>query len=228
MLSMIEKRNNLLKVINKTKSILKSHSLLIGSLLVIAGISFLTIDFKGNEDFKRQEQNLIEEFLISEPDDIIIDSSGKIIENNSTYKTPYIAVIEIPSINLRSGMVDLASSENNTDKHIQILSPSDFPNVTNGNFILAGHSGSGRVAYFKNLIKVKKNDLVFIYYEGIKYIYQVVNIYNQTKNGQIVIHRDNNKTTLTLTTCHSYDKKKQLVVIAELIGTNTYYGGEYK
>ena len=40
-----------------------------------------------------------------------------------------------------------------------------MPDKENGNVILAGHSGSGRTAFFKNLYKLETDDEVSIFYE---------------------------------------------------------------
>lgn len=221
MLSMIKEKLN-----NFTKSIflfIKSRSVLIGSLIIIVGTSLLIFDIYDNKQFEKNEQEEIKEFLIGEPDDVVLDSDGEVIENN--YNPKYIAVIEIPSIKLKGGMVNPASKDNNVNKHIQIIKGSNFPNVVNGNFILAAHSGRGKAAYFSNLNKVKLGDLIYIYYSGTEYFYKVTNKYTQAKTGKVAIHRDKDATTLTLITCLSSNiKKEQLVVIAELIGINAYGG----
>lgn len=40
-----------------------------------------------------------------------------------------------------------------------------MPDKENGNVILAGHSGSGRTAFFKNLYKLETDDEVSIFME---------------------------------------------------------------
>ena len=112
--------------------------------------------------------------------------------------------------------------DNNIDYHVQILKPSDFPDVLNGNFILAAHSGSGSIAYFKNLYKVELNDIARVIYDGKRYTYKVVNIYKEDKDGSVGIYRDKNKTTLTLITCSKNDKNHQTIYIFELIGVEGY------
>ena len=46
------------------------------------------------------------------------------------------------------------------------MKESTYPDIANGNFILAGHSGSGKVAFFKNLYKLSQDDEVSIFYQG--------------------------------------------------------------
>ena len=108
------------------------------------------------------------------------------------------------------------SSENNVNKNVAIMSPSSYPDVDKGNFILAAHNGNGWNSYFRNLYKLKVKDIAYIYYKGVKYTYEVVSIYKVKKTGTVEIFRDLNKTTLTLITCTKGDKTSQTVLILEL------------
>lgn len=134
----------------------------------------------------------------------------------------YIAFLEIPKINLNQGLLTKTSFYNKVDYHIQILNIADYPDIINGNFILAGHSGTSNVAYFKNLYKLTIKDQAKVYYQSKVYTYEIVNIYNQEKNGSINIYRNKDKTTLTLITCTKDDKNSQTIYILELIGVETY------
>ena len=73
-----------------------------------------------------------------------------------TSTTDYIALIKIPKINLKKGLCNINSKCNNVNQNIQILKDSDYPNVDGGNFILAGHSGTRNISYFKNLENMYK------------------------------------------------------------------------
>src|SRR5574344_2134110 len=59
-------------------------------------------------------------------------------------------------------------------------------------------------------------------YNNINYTYKVVNKYLEIKDGDIVIHRNKNISTLTLTTCSPDSKGNQLVVISELVEKTNY------
>lgn len=144
------------------------------------------------------------------------------IKKEETKKENYIALLEIPSISLTQGFYAKNSKLNNVDKNIQILKKSDMPDKKNGNTILASHSGNCSVCYFKNLYKIKEKDLINIYHKDIKFTYQVVKKYLEEKDGDIWIKKDNNKTTLTLTTCSQQEKGKQIVIIANLIKQENY------
>lgn len=129
----------------------------------------------------------------------------------------YIGKLEIPKIGLDRGFVSKNSKDNNVDKNITIIKESQFPNVKGGNFIIAGHSGTGPLAYFNDLYKLKKGDRIYVHYKDKKYAYKIVNIYKQKKTGTIKIYRNKKKTTLTLVTCTNNNKNTQTIYIAEQI-----------
>lgn len=132
-------------------------------------------------------------------------------------KTNYIGTLEISKINLKKGFVDPSSKYNNISYNVTIIQGSQFPDVEKGNFILAAHSGTANISYFRNLYKLKIGDTAVVTYKNKKYTYKIVNIYYQTKQGYVGIRRDVNKSTLTLITCTKDNKKSQTVYIAELI-----------
>ena len=129
----------------------------------------------------------------------------------------YIGTIEISKINLKKGFVDPSSKYNNIQYNVTILKGFDYPDVENGNFILAAHSGTGIHSYFKDLYKLKNDDTVVITYKNKKYTYKIVKIYMQKKQGYLTIYRNVKKTTLTLITCTKDNKTSQTVYIAELV-----------
>lgn len=149
--------------------------------------------------------------------DIVIEQPKE--ETTPTSNINYIGILKIDKINLEKGFVDKMSPYNNVDINIQILKDSDMPDDDNGNVILAGHSGSGKTAYFRNLYKLGKEDLISIFYKGYEYKYKVVNIYDIDKIGTAHIIRNANKNTLTLITCR--DKtEKQIIIICEFYERN--------
>src|SRR5574344_1048825 len=188
----------------------KSRFIKIGSLFLITGIGLISFKIISNYSIKYNEGKHIDEFF------------KELKEETSATSYSYIGVLEIPSISVKRGFVESNNKYNNVNYNIQILDGSDMPNITNGNFIIAGHSGSGRVSYFKNLNKLNNDDVIYIYYENIKYTYKVVNKYLEIKDGDIVIHRNKNISTLTLTTCSPDSKGNQLVVISELVEKTNY------
>ena len=145
--------------------------------------------------------------------------TASIIEESKESSEPlyeYIGVLEIPSINFKRGFLDINDKNNTVSKNIQVLNGSEYPDVVNGNFMIAGHSGSGGIAFFKNLYKLSKGEESYIYYKNKKYIYKMIESYEVQKTGIVPIKNYENKTILTLITC-SQDESKQIVFINELV-----------
>lgn len=207
----------------KNKKKFKSQFLVIGSLSILVGISIIGYHIYSDYRLKNIEDNNIQEFFNEEQKEETIQEEVFVeVENKNVDETnyDYIAVLEIPKINLKRGLSQ-DKYYNNVNRNVEILKGSTMPNISKGNFILAGHSGSGRVAYFRNLNKLTIGDISYIYYGGIKYTYKVNNIYDIEKTGTATITRDLNKTTLTMITCR-HNTNKQIVIISELINQESY------
>ncbi|MBQ8534902.1 MAG: sortase [Bacilli bacterium] len=140
-------------------------------------------------------------------------------EEEGEVTNDYIGYLTIPKINLTKGFLDKRSPENHVDKNILVVNGSNYPSTERGNFIVAGHSGTGWNAFFNDLYKLSIDDIAEVSYKGKKYTYKIVNIYTQPKVGNIAIYRDYSKTTLTLITCTNNDSTTQTIYIAELIKT---------
>ena len=203
----------------KDKRRKKSWFIIIGSLIIVLGFSLLSFDFIKPYVDENTEEKSLEQFYIKEEQ--IIDKNDKTTydevekEKKSKVKYNYIAVLKIPKINLEKGLVEKNSKYNNINYGVQILKESDSPDVINGNVILAAHSGTANISYFRNLDKLDLGDDVIIYYQGNTYNYKVVKKYDADKTGKINIKRDRNTSTLTLITCR-HNTDKQIVIILEL------------
>lgn len=166
------------------------------------------IDDNTDDDF------LYEEVILENNDS---NDNNKDVIKEDIYKNYYIAKLKIPKIKLEQGLVDINSKYNKVSKNIEIIKGSVYPDIENGNLILASHAGTNSVSYFRNLYKLSKGDKCYVVYKGKTYVYNIVNIYYQEKDGTIAIYRDYNKNTLTLVTCTKNSNTKQTVYIAELI-----------
>ena len=208
----------------KIKNRKLSRVFIIGSLFILLGITLISLKIYSNYYLDKQEDKAIQEFLDYKPDTTVkVDNSTTTIkEEKETVTYNYIAVLEIPKINLKRGLFPINDKNNNVDKNVEILQNSDMPNVTNGTLALAGHSGNSRIAYFHKLYKLKENDQVYIYYQNIKYIYQVSKIERQDKDGTISFTKTKDTTELILTTCDQQNKGKQIVVVAKLVDKIPY------
>lgn len=132
---------------------------------------------------------------------------------NKQIEKENIATLAIPAISLEQDLYAKDDERSNIDERLVFLSSSSSPEKEKGNVIIAGHSGFGDIAYFKNLYRLKLGDNIFLTYNNKQYRYQIVDMYKVPKTGKIELVRDSNKKTITLITC--YGNKEQLVIIGE-------------
>jgi LPXTG-site transpeptidase (sortase) family protein len=135
---------------------------------------------------------------------ILFKIQGKNLEQD----TP-IATLKIPAISLSQKLYE----NGDINQHLIFLEDSAKPSEKGGNVIIAGHSGYGDIAYFKNLYQLQKGDDIWLTYQNQKYHYIVTSSYKVPKTGEVEIIRDSQKNTITLITC--YGKNQQLIVIGE-------------
>lgn len=196
-----------------------------GVILIISGIPLLLSNYiKEKRDVVFSEMNLVlseintrdienveEEPAVEEPTEEVKEDN-----NNYTYEE-YLGVLDIPKINFYKGFYSKTSSLNNVQFNLFVLKESDYPDVVNGNLIIAGHSGNYNNSYFNDLYKLSIDDTITVHYQGKDYIYKITKIYNEKKTGTVRILRNRNKTSLTLITCTNGDNYHQTIYIAELM-----------
>ena len=192
--------------------------IVLGSFPFLIGFSLISYDYLSNKNFENIEDNALNDFYQNETivnDEEFTEDTQEKEEVQEQVKIEYIAVLKIPKINLERGLVNPNSYLNNVNYNVEIVKGSSMPDQENGNVILAGHSGSARISYFRNLDKLTLDDLVYINYNNKVYSYKVTDIYDIDKTGKAEIIRDKNKSTLTLITCR-HNTKKQIIIICEL------------
>lgn len=202
------------------------QTIILGVILISFGITLMSINYvktKREETFNDMNllllnANITEE--VNEEDSIPEENTTEPVQeenkNNNDYE-PYLAVLKIPKVELERGFYDKNSSLNNVDHNILFHSNSSYPDEEKGNVILASHSGSSSISYFKKLYLLEKGDIAYLIYKNKTYTYKIVNIYTQEKTGTLAIYRDSTKNTLTLITCTKNDNTKQTVYILERI-----------
>ncbi len=158
--------------------------------------------------------------------EIVIDTptADEINEQQPEVVTPppinydkYLGVLEIPRIGLKRGFYGLDSRFNDIQYNVTVVRGSTMPDVVNGNLILMAHSGNTYVGYFAYLYQLQIGNDAYVTYNGNRYHYKLVNIYNVPKVGKVRVVRSFNKTTLTLITCTKNDLSSQTVYILELV-----------
>ena len=204
---------------------MKKNNLKFQVILIISGIPLLLSNYiKEKRDVVFSEMNLVlseintrdienveEEPAVEEPTEEVKE------DNNNYIYEEYLGVLDIPKINFYKGFYSKTSSLNNVQFNLFVLKESDYPDVVNGNLIIAGHSGNYSNSYFNDLYKLSIDDTVTVHYQGKDYIYKITKIYNEKKTGIVRILRNRNKTSLTLITCTNGDNYHQTIYIAELI-----------
>ena len=222
--------------LKRKKKFKKSSLGLVGLIIICIGIVIISYDFvvaKKEKAFKDMNLKLFESEtpIVANEEDYPVEQTIEPTDNPGDIQQPqqykktnynYIGILEIPKINLKQGFLDINSKYNNVDYNITVVQTSTYPDVDKGNLILASHSGTSYISYFKNLYKLEIGDYAYIYYNGIKYQYQIVNIYNVEKTGKVAIYRNNSATVLTLITCTKDSETEQTVYILELKNKEEY------
>lgn len=181
---------------------LKNKLTCIGLLFIGCSLSFYYIDYQNNIEVINDNELLMEKFYTKR-------------------KSEYVAILEIPNIKFKRGLYNKESSNNIIDKNIVFLNSSDMPSEINSRVVIVGHSGDDSNSYFKNLYKLKRTNLMHLYYENYKYTYKISDIYEVKKTGTIALESKKDISTLVLVTCKGYTK--QLVIIGELINKKRCY-----
>ncbi len=197
-------------------------TIILGVILITFGITLLSnnyLNFRRDKAFNTMNMLLLKDSEVVEevneedaPSEIPEEVTE--VKEEQNYE-PFIGVLKIPKIGLERGFYDKNSTLNNVDYNILFHNTSSYPDEVNGNVILASHSGSSWISFFKNLYKLENGDLAYITYKGNNYTYKIVNIYYEAKDGSIAIYRNKSKSTLTLITCTKNDETKQTVYILE-------------
>lgn len=208
----------------------RAQVIAIGTLFIIFGLFIFSSQYllgKKTDLFEYVNMSLYFEQIESVPDNKIeptdpvepvqpVEPVEPEKPNEPVITESYIAVLEIPKIDLKKGIYKIGSKYNTVSRNVAILTPSDYPDVNGGNFVLAAHSGNGYLSFFKNLYKLGVNDYAYIYYNDVKYTYKITYIYEQPKTGKINVYRPQNSTTLMLITCTKDDDNTQTVYVAVL------------
>lgn len=122
-----------------------------------------------------------------------------------------IGTLIIKKINLKQNIYNTDSIENTVEKNVTVLKESIFPPNENSIIFLAAHSGTGKIAFFQELDKLKENDTITLIYNHKKYDYKVKSIWEEKKNGYININKEI-ENQLILTTCSPTKDNLQLII----------------
>ncbi len=220
---------NQLKINNKIK---KSHTLLIGSLLIFMGVIALTWNYlekMKDEVYSEMKIAMMDKDIPQNISDNDVIDTAPVADNVNKGKakkekyyeidySKYTGVLEIPKIGLKRGFYNVGNRYNSIEYNVTMVSGSNLPDVVNGNLILMAHSGDAYISYFAYLYRLNIGDMAYVTYKGRKYQYKIVNLYEVPKNGIVTIKRNKSRTTLTMITCTKNNDHTQTIYISELVG----------
>ncbi len=199
----------------------------IGICLITIGITILGFYFIYNNAINKRNNENVEDYINDTSIVNEVETEETINEEKETSNTQnsnniaYTAVLEIPKINLKRGVVDSTENFKSINYAISVDKNSNYPNEK-GNFILYAHSGNSYISYFRKLNQVDINDEVYVYYNGVKYHYIIENKYDIEKTGKAKVINLKDNRYITLITCNQDRKGYQIVVEGKLIDSTTY------
>lgn len=186
----------------------------IGFLLFLLGIIFIIYVLSFSYFEKKKEKEYIESYIknYNNNGNSVNFLNSKVIKN--PFKYEYIAILDIPKINLKKGLVLASKDFKSINYAISVDRNSKFPDQE-GNFILYAHAGNSKISYFKNINKLEIGDEVRIYYLDKNYSYKVIRKYEIDKSGFLTLNESYSSHNLFLVTC-VHNTNKQLIIICSL------------
>lgn len=196
---------------------------IIGQILIL--VSLVIISFLGVYHYyqSQKDEELVNDYIEETKivDDVETNEEQPEIKKEYQQEINYTAVLEIPSIDLKRGVVDSTKNFSSINYAISVDKHSNYPDKE-GNFILYAHSGNSNISYFKKLINVNIGDGVYVYYKEVKYNYKITNKYDIEKTGKADVLLSNNDKYITLITCNPNKKGYQVILIGKLFEQSNY------
>lgn len=185
---------------------MKKHKLLLIVILLIISLVFINTSSIVNTKTTNKPIPII--------DKENVEKATSNLPNTTNKTTTNYSILEIDKINLKEKIYSINDKRNNVEENVTLLKDSIMPDKDDSIVFIAAHSGSGKIAYFKDLDKLKENDKIIFIYKDKKYTYYVKDIWEQEKKGYINVGKTKNN-QLVLTTCSPNKKDMQLIVNCE-------------
>ncbi|SHE98397.1 class D sortase [Clostridium fallax] len=186
--------------------------LILGIVLIVSGVA-LKINSK-NKELKAIEKfnNEINLSEIKEENNKKVDKDKS--KNFKTYVKKgnlgdEIALIEIPSIDLKSVIVE--GVENEQLKYYIGHMPDTAMAGENGNFVLAGHSSFVYNEIFNKLYKVNNGDIIKITTRNKEFNYIIKDKFIVEPKEVSVLNQKDEEKEITIVTCSSRGEKRLIV-----------------
>lgn len=178
--------------------------ILISILIILLGITYFIINIYRYYQDKVQNDESITAYINNEVDVLPEE------------KYNYTSILEIPSINLKRGILDINSEYNDAKHNIEVLKKED------NTIVLAAHNGNNINSYFGNLHNIEPGDIINYYEDGVLYKYIYSDTYEIKKNGYADIYRKDNEKSIVLITCKNNTNDAQTVYIGYLFDIRSY------
>ena len=193
----------------------------IGKLLIIISVLIIVINKCMITTKEFSEKKKVEQYINETSKEKDNQKNNYNSTNSTIYKDRYKLIIEIPKIELKRGAVETTKNYNSINYSISIDKNSIYPDKF-GDLILYSHSGNSSISYFKRLYELDNNDNIIIYYNGVKYEYEIFKIYKTEKKGQLEIIVPSNDKYITLITCDKDGNNQYLVIIGKIVMEKKY------
>lgn len=174
------------------------YLLILGLFITTISILYFVIKFHNYYNDKKNNETAVEAVL------------NKKIDNITNEKYRYKAVLEIPSIKLKRGILDINNKYNKAKYNIELVKEEE--NL----IVLASHNGNNYNSYFGSLTKMALGDTIDYYYNNKIYRYIYTENYEIKKNSTADIYRKDNEKALVLITCKDSSDDGQVVFIGYL------------
>lgn len=159
------------------------------SILLICIAALFLVNYQETRNIEKENQEQIIEFFKEEN-----------VEKKVSKTEAYLGVLEIPKLNLKRGFYEYKNPKNTVEKGLEIINQNCLP-YEPCSFIIASHSGTSNISFFKNLDKLAINDTAILYYEKNQKEYRLKEILHQEKKGTITLP-EKKEPELVLTTCN--------------------------
>ena len=173
-------------------------------IIILLGITYIIIIVYKYYDDSQNNQKSMEAYINNE------------IETVTEEKYQYQSILEIPSINLKRGILDKNNEYNKAKYNIELIKEEE--NI----IVLAAHNGNYRNSYFGKLNKIQLGDIINYYKNGKLYTYIFKEHYDIKKNGYAEIYRNQSIPSIILITCKDNTDDAQTVYIGYLKEITVY------
>lgn len=169
------------------------------SIIGFIGILYLVHYFYVSITDNKKNEMAINDFM-----------NNSINYNSYDERYNYEAVLEIPSIGVKRGIVGLNNNYNDVKYNIMLVRKKD------NDFVLAAHNGNYYNSYFGNLKNMELSDHIKYYYNNKVFDYVFSDRYVVNKKDNISIYCPGDKNCIHLITCLEGNDNAQIVYVGYL------------